>query len=146
MAHVELSLIEASEAVGAAERTLDRWLRPVITAEEPCVLLDADGVVVAASPACAPFFSVPPAEAVGRRLVGEVLRLVDFSGANAELPEWEAEKVPPMLALTSGALARGLLRAVGPAATLTLDSVTTPLREGGAVVGSLTFFATVCGT
>ncbi|WP_344081383.1 hypothetical protein [Luedemannella helvata] len=142
MAHVELSL---TEAVEAAEPALDRWLCPVAGAEEPCVLVDADGVVVAASSACAGFFAVPPMNAAGRRLVGEVLRLIDFSGSDTELPEWELEKVPPVLALTSGALARGLLRAVGPVETLTLDAVTTPLRRDGAVVGSLTFFAILSG-
>ncbi|GAA1786326.1 hypothetical protein GCM10009682_05520 [Luedemannella flava] len=146
MAHVELSLTEAGAAPELTTSTaLDRWLRPVAAAEDPCVLLDADGVVVAASPACADFFAVDPVDAVGRRLVSEVLMLIDFSGTATDLPEWEIDRVPPVLALTSGALARGLLRAVGPAATYTLDAVTTPLREGAAVVGSLTFFAPVSG-
>jgi hypothetical protein len=143
VAHVELSLTETGPAREIA--ALHRWVHPVSAAAEASVLLDADGVVIAASAACAAFFAVEPADALGRRLVGEVLRLVDFSAASDELPEWESERIAPVLALTSGAPARGLLRAVGPAGTYMLDAVTTPLREDATVVGSLTFFATVSG-
>lgn len=145
MAHVELSLTEAVPADGPVNVAIGRWVPAVREAAEACVLLDGDGVVVAASAACGQFFAVEPAEAVGRRLADDVLRLVDFSAASGVLPEWELERIPPVLALTSGTLARGLLRAVGTGVTYTLDAVTTPLRDGDAVVGSLTFFATVTG-
>jgi hypothetical protein len=114
------------------------------------VLLNTEGVVVAASPACSPFFVVDPADAIGKRLVDGVIRLIDFTATPDDLPEWEVEKIPPLIALTSGALARGLLRVPGGDGQLctgtncTLDAVATPIRDVQGVAGSLTFFQ-CCG-
>jgi hypothetical protein len=85
--------------------------------------------------------------AVGRRLVGGVLHLLDFGAIVCDLPPWEADKVPPRLAATTGGLARGLMRLRGPdGAPRTVDAISVPLRDNGAsapVVGSLTFFSLV---
>jgi hypothetical protein len=52
--------------------------------------------------------------------------------------------IPPLLAVTSGRLARGLLRVQRPGQLPgTVDAIATPLRDGDTVVGSLTFFAEV---
>jgi PAS domain-containing protein len=135
----------ANQGPGSRPGSLRRWALAVADATEPCFVLDAVGVVVAASPACVRYFSVDPAGAVGRRLV-DVLRLIDFTAAPDELPEWETEKIPPLLALTSASLARGLLRVRHehePARTL--DAISTPLQEETVVVGSLTFMQCCSG-
>jgi hypothetical protein len=148
--HVELSLTESSlspQMVGAVDpdHPLRRWALAVSLAMESCVLLNNAGVVIAASPACRPFFVVDPADAIGERLVDGVLHLIDFTAAPGELPEREVEKIPPLLALSAGSLARGLLRVPGPGGTTyTLDAVATPVRDESGVVGSLTFLQ-CCG-
>lgn len=140
MAHLELSLSEPVLAdVGGA---VDRWAAVTARAEEPCLLLDRAGIVVAASPGFGRLFSINAADTVGRAFV-DVLRLLDFNLVSGELPGRDVERIPPLLAIT-GVLARGLLRvaAVGGAAE-TVDAISAPVRENGAVVGSLTFFAQV---
>jgi hypothetical protein len=73
-----------------------------------------------------------------------VLRLLDFNRVSGELPGWEVDKIPPLLALTTGGLARGLIRVPGIAGGIsTVDAISVPLRDGADVVGSLTFFALV---
>jgi PAS domain-containing protein len=145
MAHIELSLTELAGMATAHEPsgTLDRWGAVVARAQDPCLLLDANGCVVEASPGCAALLSLRAADAVGRPLVDGVLRLLDFNLVSSGLPEWEIDKIPPLLAIRSGELARGLLRIKSGAGALTVDAISTPLREGGAVVGSLSFFAAV---
>ena len=147
MAHVELSLSELTDLAGATgehDPSLDRWGLAVSSAAEPCLLLDAPGTVVAASHSCAALFAVTPAEAVGRHVLDGVLVLLDFNTVSGELPDWEADKIPPLLASASGGLARGLMRVRGDdGAPRTVDAVSTPLRNGTSVAGSLTFFAPV---
>jgi hypothetical protein len=129
---------------GSAEAALDRWRPVVVAAEDPCVLVDASGVVRAASPGCDALFAVAPAHAVGRHLLDGVLRLLDFNAVSGELPDWEADKIPPLLAVASKGLARGLLRVPGmDGVARTVDAVSAPLRHDGVVIGSMTFFAPV---
>jgi hypothetical protein len=153
--HVELSLTESSlpahmASFVALNDPLSRWSVAVSEATEPCVLLNTEGVVVAASPACGAFFLVDPADAIGKRFVVGVIRLIDFTATPEDLPDWEVEKIPPLLALTSGSLARGLLRVPGGAGQMctgsncTLDAIATPIRDVEGVAGSLTFFQ-CCG-
>lgn len=154
MPHVELSLSDAlirpddvaggRPPVRQSGSTLESWSFAVATADEPCLLMDASGMIVSASPGCRTLFGIEPHDALGRHLVGDVLRLLDFTAASGELPDREIEKVPPVLAYTSGGLARGLLRVAGRGGTTsTVDAISTPLRDGDTVVGSLTFFAPV---
>jgi hypothetical protein len=144
--HVELSLSGLSDT-GETPRyssSVDRWAKAVGAANEPCLLLDAAGVVVAASAGCGELLAFDPADAVGRRLVDGVLRLLDFSAVSGELPGWEVDKIPPLLAVKSGGLARGLLRFVCAAGVpSTVDAIAAPLRDGNRIVGSVTFFAPV---
>jgi hypothetical protein len=154
--HVELSLTESNQPahmIGsvALDDPLSRWALAVSEATEACVLLNSNGVVVAASPACSSYFVVDPAEAIGKRLVDGVIRPIDFTATPDDLPEWEVEKIPPLLALTSGALARGLMRVPGEVgqqcsgANCTLDAIATPIRDAtDGIAGSLTFFQ-CCG-
>ena len=72
--------------------SLDLWSYAVSVANEPCLLVDVAGVVVAASPGCGQLFDIDARDAVGRRLVDGVLRLLDFNVVSGELPGWEVDK------------------------------------------------------
>jgi len=162
VAHVELSLSESfapqpgspsasasgspsgSPADPPADGGMRCWVRSVGTANEPCLVLDGDARIVAASPSCHDLLGLgAPGSAVGRHLLDGV-RLVDFTAAREALTEVEVETTPPLLALSSGRLARGLMRVHdGADFDATVDAISTPLSEDGKVVGSLTFFAPI---
>ena len=59
-----------------------------------------------------------------------MLRPLDFSAAGIALDEGEVSKIPPLLALASGRLARGLLRVQCRDDACTLDAIATPLLDG----------------
>jgi len=150
VAHVELSLSELTDpggeraGTGRGSGSLGLWSFTVEVAQEPCVVLDRNGVVVAASTGCATLLAIDPVAAVGHRLAAGVLRLFDFNPVSAELTAWEVEKIPPLQAIASGGLTRGLLRISGlDGSLITVDAVSVPLRDSEGVVGSLTFFAPV---
>lgn len=151
MAHVELSLSEAfvldHGTVQAAEDAVARWAAAVRDAAEPCLVIDAEAVIVATSASCCALLGLGhPASTVGRFLLDGVLRLVDFTAARGELTEAEIDKIPPLLALSSGRLARGLIRVQCSAdgtGHATLDAIATPLWRGDKPAGSLTFFSAV---
>jgi hypothetical protein len=151
VAHVELSLSGAfvpqartpveAEFLSSAER----WTSAVAAAPEPCLVINAEGTILAVSAACSEMLGLgKPVEAVGRQLAG-ALRLIDFTANAATLEDAEAEKIPPLLAVRSERLARGLMRVVPiPGdAPLTVDAIATPLLDGERVAGSLTFFSAV---
>lgn len=152
MAHVELSLPESfvpSASPSTPEETdnFRRWCATVAAATEPCLLINLQTTIEAVSVSCCELLGLgTPAEAVGQPLLEGELRLLDFTAARAELPEQDTEKIPPLLALSSGRLARGLLR-VRSGATggtdATVDAIATPVHTDGVVAGSLTFFAKV---
>jgi PAS domain-containing protein len=150
MAHIELSLVPADAAPDALHRPLhvvgpahhlDAWLETVSEAEEPCLLLDSGGVMLGVSPTCAALLGAgSPEDLLGRGLLEDVIDLIDFTAAQERLLDPQLERLPPLLALASGALARGLLRIRIGDLVRTLDAVSTPLRAHGQLVGSLTFF------
>lgn len=141
MPHVELSISEASPT-DPGESTLTRWAVAVATAEEPCLVLDADKMIVAASVSCGELIGLgDPDAAAGLPLREAVGHLVDFTSERQALDDSEVGKIPPLLAITSGHLARGLIRVSSPRHdATTLDAIATPLFAGDTVVGSLTFF------
>jgi PAS domain-containing protein len=149
MTHIELSLSPLAPAQSASEAgvadPLEQWAGSVATAEESCLVIDVEGIIVAASRACARMFcQSQPFELTGRHVLdSDVLYLIDFTAAGSELSDPEREKIAPLLALSSGRLARGLLRVKNSAGSRTLDAVATPVRRDGEVVGSLSFFAVV---
>jgi PAS domain-containing protein len=126
--------------------SLERWASVVVDATEASLVLDADSLIVAASAACAEMIGIDdPADAQGRRLQDAGLHLVDFTGSLEALDRVEATKIPPLLAISSGRLARGLMRVACPMSgtTCTMDAIATPLWDGDTVVGSLTFFSRI---
>ncbi|MFC7547080.1 hypothetical protein [Plantactinospora sp. GCM10030261] len=152
MAHVELSLTEAfvpAPATSIQESdSFSRWVGTVSAAVEPCLVIDVHTIVSAVSRSCCDLLGLgSPADAVGRPLLGNGLRLLDFTAARGELTDQEAEKIPPLLAMSSQRLARGLLRVSSDMATdidVTVDAVSTPLfSPDGTVAGSLTFLSEV---
>jgi hypothetical protein len=152
VAHVELSLSGAyvPQARTPAEAefvtSIDRWTTTVATAAEPCLVIDVTTKILAVSRSGSDLLGLGrPADAVGQPLLGGVLRLIDFTAGGGELDEPEIERIPPLLAIRSGRLARGLMRVQIDAgdAHLTVDAIATPLQESGDVVASLTFFSAV---
>lgn len=153
MAHVELSLTEAflPEAGTCLEAepggSIHCWSQTVAAAAEACLVIDADMTIAAVSASCCKLLGLgTPAGVLGRSLLDGVLRLVDFTAARGELAETEIDKIPPLLALSSGRLARGLLRVEarsGPETDATVDAIATPLWGNGQIAGSLTFFSAV---
>ncbi|MEU5907991.1 hypothetical protein [Micromonospora sp. NPDC047527] len=152
MAHVELSLSEVFVPTARASTELGsdnfgQWSSTVCRADEPCLLIDADTLVVAISTAgCELLCLGEPAGLIGRPLLDGGLRLLDFTANRGELTEAEIDKIPPLLALSSGRLARGLLRVQAASANssdATVDAISTPVHANGAVAGSLTFFSEV---
>jgi PAS domain-containing protein len=148
--HIELSLSGAfvPQARTPAEAefvpSVDRWTSTVAAAAEPCLVIDAASNILALSASCSELFGLTPVEAIGRPLIA-ALRLIDFTAGAGELDESDVDKIPPLLALRSERLARGLMRVVaapgeGP---LTVDAITTPLLHNEQVAGSLTFFSPV---
>jgi len=147
VAHVELSLSEpfapditVSEATGS----LEHWATAVSSASEPCIVLDSLTMIMAASPAASTLLGfADQSAALGRHLFAGVLRLLDFTSAGGPLPDSELEKIPPVLACSSGRLARGLLRVQAGEEIRTVDAISAPLFDGRRVVGSLSFFSQV---
>lgn len=151
MAHVELSLSGAfvPQARTPAEAefvtSIERWAGTVTVADEPCLIIDAGGAIVAVSPSGSELLGLgKPADAIGKRLAA-TLHLIDFTAGAGPLEGQEAENIPPLLAVRSERLARGLLRVVPDAEKppLTVDAVSTPLMAGDRVAGSLTFLSLV---
>ncbi|GLZ81342.1 hypothetical protein Afil01_61490 [Actinorhabdospora filicis] len=141
MPFVELTLSGDEASAEADGAILERWTTAVRGAGDPCLLLNARGLIAATSPTARELLGL--AEGVdgsGRGLIDGLLRLVDFTVAQGTLADWELERIPPLQALSSGALARGLLRIAVRQTVYTLDAVSTPLRSGEHLCGSLTFF------
>ncbi|RKN46263.1 hypothetical protein [Micromonospora endolithica] len=152
MAHVELSLSEVFVPAAGTSAELEsdnfrQWSTTVSHADEPCLLIDAETKVVAVSASgCELLCLGAPEDVIGFPLLDGGLRLVDFTANPRELTEAEIDKIPPLLALSSGHLARGLLRVQGASSDdhdATVDAISTPVLTDGTVAGSLTFFSEV---
>lgn len=141
MPFVELTLSGDDASIEADGAVLDRWTTAVRGAGDPCLLLNSRGLITATSPAARELLGLTDGvDNSGRGLIDGLLRLVDFTVAQGTLADWELERIPPLQALSSGALARGLLRIAVRQTVYTLDAVSTPLRSGEHLCGSLTFF------
>ena len=114
------------------------WLLAVRTAVEACLLLDGDGRICAASTAAAKLLNGVP-DAIGAKFA-DLVSSVDFTSGAA--PDLEPERsMPPLRALATGGLARGLMRVrVSDGTLVTYDVVAVPLERQRAV---LAFFVAV---
>jgi len=146
--HLELSLssVDIIDELVSSQRTpgvvpaLAAWHSAVAGAEEPCLLLDAEGMIAGVSAPCVSLLGALAAEQLLGRGMLDDLDLVDFTAVPQPLLPMQLARIPPLLALSSGTLARGLLRIRSGPDIRILDAVATPLRGAGEVVGSLTFF------
>jgi len=150
VAHVELSWTESPvlprprKPDKPAQSAVDRWSAAVETANEPCVVIDNFANIAAASVAASHLLGfASPRAAIGQCLYDDALPLLDFTSEGGSLGSDEIQRIPPILALTSGLLARGVLRIRTAGDIVTMDAVSTPLVEADLVVGSLTFFCVV---
>jgi len=144
--HVELSLTSSVAPDWRPQLPLElaRWVAAVTDSTEPALIIDASAVVIACTPACARLLGLPHTW-TGERLP-DALRLIDFTAAGSDLSETERDLIPPLLAVASGRLARGLMRVRDngqPGEIRTLDAISTPLHSGGVAVGSLTFLGEI---
>lgn len=147
MRHLLAPLRQLAPAVAPVSGSgpLTAWAAAVSAASEPCVLLDHDAAVLAVSPAFAELVGVPVAQLTGALLFQTVLTVLDFR-VGMPAPAEEVSRVPPLVALSAGALARSLLRVRRPDGTcLTLDAVSSPLHGSpdGEVDASVTFLHAV---
>jgi PAS domain-containing protein len=134
-----------SEFLSSAESNVERWASVVLAATEPCLIINTEGKIAAVSPSCSELLGLDkPDEALGQKLIGAIL-LIDFTANAGALEEPEAGNIPPLLAVRSERLARGLMRVVPEPGQppLTIDAIATPLVDGETVLGSLTFFQPV---
>jgi PAS domain-containing protein len=110
------------------------WATQVRASREAAVLVDATGRVVALSDEAARQWGVGADAAVGVRLL-DLLTVVDFTEGAVALADAEMH-VPPLRALFSGRMARGLVRVrTGAGALATYDVVGVPLESGVGAVG-----------
>ena len=114
------------------------WLLAVRTSAEACLLLDGDGRICAASSAAGKLVG-GVTDAIGARF-SDLVASVDFTSGAA--PDLEPERsMPPLRALATGGLARGLMRVrVSDGTLVTYDVVAVPLERQQAV---LAFFVAV---
>jgi hypothetical protein len=147
--HLELSVSDpyVTRARQQGESPIQRWAAAVAGAHEHCLILDVEAVIVAASASFERLLGLDRPAAgrdvtVGRDMIDGVLRLIDFADGG-QLADGEVIKIPPLMALTSGRLARGLLRVSTADEPCTLDAIATPLLDGETTIGSLTFFSRV---
>jgi len=142
--HVELSITDLGPVTPPplVQDPLGHWVRAVSGAVEPCLVIDDRAVIVAMSLSCVAMFGLPKAP-VGASLREGPLRLIDFSAVGGKLGDHEVDKAPPILAVTSGRLARGLIRVRCDDSVCTLDAIATPIGPAETVAGSLTFFSSV---
>ena len=117
------------------------WARVAAGSADLVIALDAGGRVLAASAAAADLVVSSGADRVVGRHLLDVLDLVDFNPTPGDASMY-ADRIPPLLALASNALSRGLLRVRTPRGTVTLDAVAAPVHDaGGALVGAVAFLA-----
>jgi hypothetical protein len=136
--HVELSV---SPPGHARITPLERWATPTADATEPCLVLDDHEQILAISPPLRAILGL--SLDVLHNKLRDVVDFLDFAGGGGELNSVEANKLPPLLALNTGRLARGLIRAKVGTESCTLDAIATPIVQGGTTTGSLTFFIPV---
>jgi PAS domain S-box-containing protein len=129
-------------AEGAAmPHPLARWQAAVESAGDACLVLDARGSVVSASPAAVQALGCSDRPVRGRRLL-DVIDVVDLD-SGASHPDY-AVRITPLATLGGRGLMRSLMRLRHPDGTLvTLDSTSAPLHDDdGETIGSVSFFAT----
>ncbi|HUR51016.1 MAG TPA: hypothetical protein VMZ11_02720 [Mycobacteriales bacterium] len=138
-----LLLVPLLQPRPAADDTLSAgvaaWALRVNEAQETALLLNDRGRVIAISTGAALVLGLDPTGCLGRPLL-ELIVLVDFSASGLPVEDPEVQ-LPPLKALRSRSMARGLVRLrLGAGVLVTYDCVGVPLAGGD---GALAFFAEV---
>jgi PAS domain-containing protein len=135
-------------ATGVAARPSEvalAWARLAAGSADLVVALDGGGRVLAMSPSAAQLIAGPGGDRVAGRHLLDVLDLVDFNPTPGDASMY-ADRIPPLLAIASNALSRGLLRVRTRGRTVTLDAVAAPLHDAsGALVGAVCFLTSLTG-
>ncbi|HUR12967.1 MAG TPA: hypothetical protein VM097_00600 [Mycobacteriales bacterium] len=115
------------------------WAERVSEAQETALLLNERGRVVAMSTGAALALNLDVSTALGKSLLDLVV-VVDFSETGVPVDDPDVQ-LPPLKALRSQTMARGLVRLrLGRGILTTYDCVGVPLAGGD---GALAFFAEV---
>ena len=117
---------------------LDAWALRVREAAEAMLLVDATGRVVALSVAAGRLLLLDPAASAGARLL-DLVQVVDFTAAAVPVPDPEVQ-LPPLRAIVTGRLNRGLVRLRSGHVLRSYDVVGVPLSEAA---GAIAFLAGV---
>jgi len=121
------------------------WARLSAGSADLVMTLDAGGRVLAMSPSAAELIVGPGRERVTGRHLLDVLDLVDFNPTPGDASMY-ADRIPPLLAVASNTLSRGLLRVRAGGRTVTLDAVAAPLHDAsGALVATVCFLSSLSG-
>jgi PAS domain S-box-containing protein len=130
-----------SAAATAGSHSLAHWQAAAESSNDACLVLDARGAVVSASPAAIEALGAAGQPVRGRRLL-DVIDVVDLD-TGASHPDY-AVRITPLATLGGRGLMRSLMRLRTPDGSLvTLDSTSAPLHDAdGATIGSISFFAT----
>jgi PAS domain S-box-containing protein len=135
----QIDVDSSAPAVGA--HSLAFWQAAAESSNDACLVLDARGAVVSASPAAIEALGAAGQPVRGRRLL-DVIDVVDLD-TGASHPDY-AVRITPLATLGGRGLMRSLMRLRTPDGSLvTLDSTSAPLHDAdGATIGSISFFAT----
>jgi hypothetical protein len=115
------------------------WAERVTEAQETALLLNERGRVVAISTGAALALNLDVTTCLGKALLDLVV-VVDFSATGVPIDDPDVQ-LPPLKALRSQTMARGLVRLrLGRGVLTTYDCVGVPLAGGA---GALAFFAEV---
>lgn len=140
MAHMELSLSSLPETSTSTDAGLSLWSAAVRGSADACMLLDTEAKVRATSTNCRELLGLADdIDSTDITLLESGIELLDFTASAGRLPYGEAHRMPPMQALTTGSLSRGLLRVYVGELPRTVDAVATPLHSTQTLIGSLTF-------
>jgi PAS domain S-box-containing protein len=136
----QVDLTHGADGVGSAH-PLARWQAAAEASGDACLVLDARGSVVSASPAAIEALGCTDQPVRGRRLL-DVIDVVDLD-TGASHPDY-AVRITPLATLGGRGLMRSLMRLRHPDGSfVTLDSSSAPLHDSaGETIGSISFFAT----
>lgn len=134
-----LHVLQPRQSDDGLHGSLAEWALHVTRAQETALVINDRGRVVAVSTGCALALNLDVTTCIGKPLLDLVV-LVDFSQAGVPVEDPDVQ-LPPLKALRSGSLARGLVRLrLGRGVLSTYDVVGVPLAGGR---GALGFFSEV---
>lgn len=138
------AVVDLARQRPTTDTTLGRWSAVAAAAHDACLVLDPQGQVVSLSAAAAELLDCSDAGVIGRPLL-DVTTLIDFDTGEPR-PPYE-HRVPPLAALSSDGIVRGLIRIRHTDdALVTLDVCGMPLHDAaGRIVGSLSFVSPLAG-